>query len=177
VPSPEPVATDEVELREIFQEFREGLKEQLGEEDFETHYNLGIAYKEMGLMQEALGEFELSEKSEVRKLDSISMIALCFRDMGRDEDAVVKLQEGLELSLQGSDEQKGFLYDLADLYSKVGHEGESVEMFIRLHALDPVYRDVGKRAHMVQGQAETSPTAKKSGAGSVRNKKSRVSYL
>jgi hypothetical protein len=128
-------------------------------------------------MQEALGEFELSEKSEVRKLDSISMIALCFRDMGRDEAAVVKLQEGLERSPQGSEEQKGFLYDLAGLYSKVGHEGESVEMLNRLHALDPGYRDVGKRAHMVQGHAEASPAAKKSGAEPVRKKKSRISYL
>jgi len=177
VPSPEPVVTEDEGLSEIFQEFQEGLKEQLGEEDFETHYNLGIAYKEMGLMQEAVGEFELSEKSEVRKLDSISMIALCFRDMGRSGEAVAKLQEGLQCSPQGGDEQKGFLYDLADFFGKTGHEGESAEMFNRLHALDPGYRDVGERVQTLRGQAEAPPAAKKSDAKPVKNKKSKVSYL
>jgi len=178
VPAPAPETQDDEGLSEIFQEFREGLKEQLGEEDFETHYNLGIAYKEMGLMQEALGEFELSEKSEIRKLDSISMIALCLRDMGRDEDAVNKLQEGLQHASEGSDEQKGFLYDLAEFYGRIGHTGESMELFGRLHSLDPGYRDVGRRVGQAKGApASPAPSGGEGEPPPAKNKKPRVSYL
>lgn len=169
-----PPVSDEESLSEIFQEFQEGLKEQLDEEDFETHYNLGIAYKEMELLKEALGEFVLSEKSQDRKLDSISMIALCLRDMGREEEAAAKIEEGLARAEKGSDEEKGFLYDLADLYSRHGREGDATMMFDRLFAMDPSYRDVSSRAPQgrrsrredVEGPERTS-----------RNKKPKVSYL
>lgn len=177
VSTPAPPVGDEESLGEIFQEFQEDLKEQLGEEDFETHYNLGIAYREMGLMDEALGEFALSEKSFSRKLDSISMRALCLADMGREEEAVAKLEEGLELAGEGSAEQKGFLYDLGDFYGRLGRGEESLKMFSRLYALDRSYRDVSSRARPQQmgsrdpdGEPEESPEPPPS-------TKSRVSYL
>jgi tetratricopeptide (TPR) repeat protein len=154
VPPPQEAPVDDEGMSEIFQEFREGLKEQLGGEDFETHYNLGIAYKEMGLLQEALGEFELSEKSESRRLDSMSMMALCLVDMGKDDEAVSKLQEGLHLASEGSEEQKGFLYDLGDLYGRIGHQGESMELFDRLHQVDPSYRDVSQRLGRQEQEVE-----------------------
>ena len=52
----------EASLEEIFREFKKGVEQQLSAEDYETHYNLGIAYKEMGLVDEAIGEFQLASK-------------------------------------------------------------------------------------------------------------------
>ena len=178
VSAPGPPVDDEESLSEIFQEFQEGLKEQLGEEDFETHYNLGIAYKEMGLLKEALGEFVLSEKSQDRKLDSLSMIALCFRDMGREEEAAAKIEEGLALAEKGSDKEKGLLYDLADLYSHHGREADASMMFDRLFAMDPSYRDVSSRSS--QGHRSRPEAVERSAEGTERatgKKKPKVSYL
>jgi tetratricopeptide (TPR) repeat protein len=178
VSAPGPPVDDEESLSEIFQEFQEGLKEQLGEEDFETHYNLGIAYKEMGLLKEALGEFVLSEKSQDRKLDSLSMLALCFRDMGREEEAAAKIEEGLALAETGSDEEKGLLYDLADLYSCHGREADAFTMFDRLFAMDPSYRDVSSRSS--RGHRSQPEAVERSDEGTERTtgkKKPKVSYL
>jgi tetratricopeptide (TPR) repeat protein len=55
---PEPVFDSDV--MEVFDEFKKGLEKELGDEDSETHYNLGIAYKEMGLLDDAIKEFQTS---------------------------------------------------------------------------------------------------------------------
>jgi tetratricopeptide (TPR) repeat protein len=164
-------------LTEIFQEFQRHVKDQLGEEDFETHYNLGIAYKEMGLMEEALGEFSLSERSPVRQVDSVSMIALCLREMGRTEEAVKKLEEGLVSAREGSEEQKGLLYDLGSAYEQVGREAEAQETYRRLVYLDPAYRDVSSRVNASPAPAATPEAAPDTAAAPPPRKKPKVSFL
>jgi tetratricopeptide (TPR) repeat protein len=156
-------------LTEIFQEFQRSMKEQLGDEDYETHYNLGIAYKEMGLMNEAIAELELAEKSPVRRLDAVSMIALCLREMGRFDEAALRLRTGISLAAEGSEDQKGFLYDLAALHEQAGRTVEAQEALRRLHGIDPGYRDVSQRV-------AAAPPAAAAPAAAPPRKKPKVSY-
>ena len=168
-PIPEPLASSpppgEEGLMEIFQEFQQSVKEQLGDEDFETHYNLGIAYKEMGLMAEGIAEFTLAEKSPTRRLNAVSMIALCLREMGRFDEAALRLRTGISLAVEGSEDQKGFLYDLATLHEQAGRATDAQDTLRRLLDIDPGYRDVAARV----GAAPAASTAPR--------KKSKVSYL
>ncbi|MEK7824892.1 MAG: tetratricopeptide repeat protein, partial [Nitrospirota bacterium] len=83
------------ELESIFQDFQKGVQEQYGEEDFETHYNLGIAYKEMGLVNEAIGEFQLSIKGPDYFFDSASMLAICFQEKGMYKSAITQLEKAI----------------------------------------------------------------------------------
>jgi tetratricopeptide (TPR) repeat protein len=166
-PPPESFASQKEEgLTEIFQEFQRSVKEQLGDEDYETHYNLGIAYKEMGLMDEAITELALAEKSPVRRLDAVSMIALCLREMGRFDEAAQRLRNGISLAVEGSEDQKGFLYDLAMLHEQAGRATEAQEALRRLMDIDPGYRDVAARVGAAPPPANTPP-----------RKKPKVSYL
>jgi len=153
-------------LNEIFREFQRSVKEQLGDEDFETHYNLGIAYKEMGLMDEAVAEFTLAEKSPTRRLNAVSMIALCLREMGRFDEAALRLRTGISLAVEGSEDQKGFLYDLATLHEQAGRAADAQDALRRLQDIDPDYRDVAARVGAAPPPASTPPP-----------KKSKVSYL
>ena len=93
-PVPEVSAESLNQLSEVFQEFRAELGE-LGEEDedLETHYNLGIAYREMGLLDEAIGEFQKVAKA-VQKgkpfrytMNCSTMLGLCFMDKGEPKIA------------------------------------------------------------------------------------------
>lgn len=163
-PSLPPPEQGEEGLAAIFQEFQRSVKDQLGDEDFETHYNLGIAYKEMSLTDEAIGEFTLAERSPTRRLDAVSMIALCLREIGRFDEAAIKLRTGISLATEGSEEQKGFLYDLAALHEQAGRTSEAQEALQRLWAMDPSYRDVAAR---VSAAPPSAP----------RSKKSKISYL
>jgi tetratricopeptide (TPR) repeat protein len=169
VPPPPAHPKLEAGLSEVFQEFQRSVKSQLGDEDFETHYNLGIAYKEMGLVDEAVAEFSLAEKSPERRLKALIMIALCLRETGRFDEAAAKLRTGVSLAAEGSEEQKGFLYDLAALHEQAGRTDEAREALGRLLAIDPGYRDVAARL----GAAPPAPPA----ADVQRRKKSKVSYL
>jgi tetratricopeptide (TPR) repeat protein len=167
-PAPPPPLQGDEGLTEIFQEFQRSVKEQLGDEDFETHYNLGIAYKEMGLMDEAVAEFALAEKSPVRRLNAVSMIALCLREAGRFDEAALKLRTGISLATEGSEEQKGFLYDLAALHEQAGRAADAQDALQRLAAIDPGYRDVASRV---------GPPAAAPAAAAPPRKKPKVSYL
>jgi tetratricopeptide (TPR) repeat protein len=165
-PVSQPPPQLEAGLVEIFQQFQRSVKERLGDEDFETHYNLGIAYKEMGLVDEAIAEFALAEKSQTRHLDAVSMIALCLREKGRLDEAALKLRTGISLAPEGGEEQKGFLYDLAAIHEQAGRAAEAREALERLLAIDPCYRDVAARV----GAPAQAPTGQ-------RRKKPKVSYL
>ncbi|MGE5715633.1 MAG: tetratricopeptide repeat protein, partial [Acidobacteriota bacterium] len=117
-----PVAPDmagpegEVSLEEIFREFKKGVEQQLSAEDYDTHFNLGIAYKEMGLIDEGIGEFQLASKDPRRAVECCSMLGLCFLEKGMPQLAVKWYRKGLESPQIKEEETVGLLYDLACIY-------------------------------------------------------------
>src|SRR6185295_5498967 len=96
-PVPAASGTDlgDASLSDIFREFQKGVDKQLGKEDYETRYNLGIAYKEMGLVDEAIAEFQLAAKDEKRLLECTSMLGMCFVEKGMPKLAVKWFEKGL----------------------------------------------------------------------------------
>ena len=86
----------EASLEDIFREFKKGVEQQLSAEDYETHFNLGIAYKEMGLVDEAIGEFQLASKDPARAVECCSMLGLCFLEKGMPQLAIKWYRKGLE---------------------------------------------------------------------------------
>ena len=133
-------------LDEIVQAFKKGIEEQVGPEDFETHYNLGIAYKEMGLLDEAIGEFQFASKDQRLLLDCCSMLGICFREKGMHALAVKWYRRALEAD-GGSDEESllGLRYDLADTLSRIGEQKEAMAIFTEVYGLNSRYRDVAAR--------------------------------
>ncbi|MFP6769963.1 MAG: tetratricopeptide repeat protein, partial [Planctomycetaceae bacterium] len=83
-------------MEEIFADFKRGVNEELSAGDIETRFDLGIAYREMGLLEDARVEFEACLTLETRRIDSLHMMALCARDLERPGDAVRYLEQALE---------------------------------------------------------------------------------
>jgi tetratricopeptide (TPR) repeat protein len=81
-------STIEKNMMEIFDEFKKGVDEKIGQEDYDTRYNLGIAYKEMGLLEEAIHEFLISSKHPLKFFDSAGLLGMCFREKGMFSEAV-----------------------------------------------------------------------------------------
>ncbi|HEX9161989.1 MAG TPA: tetratricopeptide repeat protein, partial [Thermoanaerobaculia bacterium] len=90
------LSEEEQSLEEIFKEFKKGVEQQLDSEDYDTHYNLGIAYKEMGLIDEAIAEFQLASKDPGRAVECCSMLGLCFLEKGMPQLAIKWYRKGLE---------------------------------------------------------------------------------
>ena len=76
-------STVEEGFESVFADFKQGVSAALSEDDYETRYDLGIAYREMELYEDAIGEFKLCLESESRKVDSLYMMGLSALDLGR----------------------------------------------------------------------------------------------
>jgi tetratricopeptide (TPR) repeat protein len=139
------VAPEEQSLEEIVEGFKKGMAETLSAEDYDTHYNLGIAYREMGLVDEAIGEFQLAAKDARYLVDCCSLLATCFLEKGFPELAVKWYKEGLESPTISEEETLGLWYELGDLYFSIGEEDQARQQFVEIYGINSSYRDVGSR--------------------------------
>jgi len=135
----------EQSLEEIVEGFKRGVAEHLSPEDYETHFNLGIAYREMGLLDEAIGEFQLAAKRPERLVDCCSMLGLCFLDKGLPELAVKWYQKALQYPGLSEDESLGLLYELGNAYQVTGDRERAYKTFVEIYGINTGYRDVVAR--------------------------------
>lgn len=168
VEAPLPTETSFVDkdLEEIFYEFKRGVEQQLGDEDYETHYNLGIAYKEMGLLNEAISEFQLSARDPARFMDACSMLGMCYHEAGRHKLAINEFRKGLADPGHGEEDYLGLRYDLGLAYEAGGFKGEALETFREIVQIDPTFRDAQTRV----AEIEKTLSPKESGASSKGKK-------
>jgi tetratricopeptide (TPR) repeat protein len=139
------VAPEEQSLEEIVEGFKKGMAETLSAEDYDTHYNLGIAYREMGLVDEAIGEFQLAAKDARYLVDCCSLLATCFLEKGFPELAIKWYKEGLESPTISEEETLGLWYELGELYFSIGEEDQARQQFVEIYGINSSYRDVGTR--------------------------------
>jgi tetratricopeptide (TPR) repeat protein len=146
-PSIEAASTDlgDAGLADIFKEFKKGVDKQLGKEDYDTRYNLGIAYKEMGLVDEAIAEFQLAAKDENRILECSSMLGICFMEKGMPKLAVKWFEKGLKAPGRAPEEYQGLRYDLAMAHEASGDADTALSIFTELYGQDAGFRDVAAK--------------------------------
>jgi tetratricopeptide (TPR) repeat protein len=137
-------------LEEIFREFKKGVEKQLSSEDYDTRYNLGIAYKEMGLLDEAIAEFQLASKDEQRLLECCSMLGLCFMEKGLPEIAIKWFEKGLKATGRTGEEYQGLRYDLATAHEAAGEADAALALFMEIYRVNTKFRDVGERVRELQ---------------------------
>jgi pilus assembly protein FimV len=146
----------EVSLEEIFREFKKGVEQQLSAEDYETHYNLGIAYKEMGLVDEAIGEFQLASKDPGRAVECCSMLGHCFLEKGMPQLAINWFRKGIESPSIGEFATAGMLYDLGRVYQDTGDMDSAYKTFQEVFGLNANYRDVSQRVRELDAVRKNS---------------------
>jgi tetratricopeptide (TPR) repeat protein len=130
---------------ELFSAFREGVEKQVKGDDYDTHYNLGIAYKEMMLIDPALEEFKIAMGDPERTLECCSMLSICEQARGDLGAAVEWLRQGILAPGFPPEDSIGLRYDLAEIYLQQGHTAMAAEEFKAVYEMDPDYRDVAAR--------------------------------
>jgi tetratricopeptide (TPR) repeat protein len=143
-------------LADIFREFKKGVDKQLGQEDYDTRYNLGIAYKEMGLIDEAIAEFQLAAKDPTRLLECSSMLGICFLEKGMPKLAIKWFDKGLTTPGRMAEEYLGLRYDLAAAYEADGDVDHAIGILLDLNTQDPNFRDVASRLRELRALASRS---------------------
>jgi tetratricopeptide (TPR) repeat protein len=137
---------------EVFAAFKKGVEQQVDSEDFDTHYNLGIAYKEMGLVDEAIGEFQFAARDPSRALECCGILGVCFRDKGMHELALKWYKRGLDMPDLEEHQSIGLRYDMAEAYREKGDFGQALKMYTEVYGVDSTYRDVSARIKEMKGQ-------------------------
>jgi pilus assembly protein FimV len=146
------------QLAEVFQEFRSELGE-MGEEldeDLETHYNLGIAYREMGLLDEAIGEFQKVAKAVQKgkpfryEMNCSVMLGLSFMDKGEPKVASLWYQRALQVPGLEEESALALRYDLGLALESAGEADAALDSFRQVYAANIDYRDVADRIATLQ---------------------------
>lgn len=146
--APQPAVGEEQSLDDIFEEFKKGVEEQVSKEDVDTHYNLGVAYKEMGLLDDAISEFSMTPENEPRFIQSRYMLGLCYLEKGEYQNTVTEIQGALTLSYnlgEAGQERIGMHYDLGLAYQGAGNTDGAIREFQKVHDMDPGYREVATK--------------------------------
>lgn len=138
----------------LFTEFKKSLDSQVERGDTETHFNLGIAYKEMGLYDDAIEEFNVSTADPGRRVDSISLQGACYKEKGDFDAAERVLTDGALTSEPGSESFCILMYELGSLFESAGKSDAALEVFEKVKAANPVFRDVLERISLLKGEEE-----------------------
>jgi len=135
----------EESIEELFRQFQKGVAEQLGEEDYATHFDLGLAYREMGLLDEAIGEFQQAAKAPELFLDATTLIGACYMDKGLPEEAASWYEKALATPELPAESQLGLRYELARALEAAGNLQAALAHYAEVLAVNPAYRDVVER--------------------------------
>jgi tetratricopeptide (TPR) repeat protein len=141
---------------EGFDDFRNslGLEEAEAEDylaDYETHFNLGIAYKEMGLNDDAVKEFQdavklvKSNDGTRRHLQSCHFLGHCFMEKSMPKLALIWFEKGLETTDLNAEEKQALFYEIACAYEMDGERESAFRFFEQIYAVDVEYRDVANK--------------------------------
>jgi tetratricopeptide (TPR) repeat protein len=145
-------------LAEVFEEFKEGMEEAGAEEDIETHFNMGVAFKEMHLYDEAIGEFQKAyqaaerAKSYSNYVRCCTLLAHCFREKGLPPLAVRWLENALKAPALEQDDILALRYEIGIAHEEAGNKKAALDSFLEVYALNIDYRDVAERIRELQGK-------------------------
>lgn len=134
-----------LKIDEVLETFRGEVQKAIGDEDYQSHYDLGISYLDLGLYDEALAEFGVSRKNSDLALRSIELAGRCFIEKGDVDLAIEELKAGLEVEGHSEDEYLGLRYNLAMAYEKIGQTDDACKCYEQICNTNPGYRDAGAR--------------------------------
>jgi tetratricopeptide (TPR) repeat protein len=140
-------------VEDVFNQFKKGVEQTVKKEDSATHYDLGIAYKEMGLLDDAIHEFETARggNDRRREVDCLSMIGLCRMAKGEPREAVKAYRSALASQALTKDAAKAIAFDLAAAYEAAGDREAALFFFQRVVKADPGFRDATQRVAALGG--------------------------
>lgn len=159
--TPEEIAEPPIqnEVLEIFEEFKKGLEKELAAEDTETRYNLGIAYKEMGLVDDAIKEFQVAKHDPKLFINSATMLGVCYMEKNLYPLAIEALQSALMKVTKKEQAHWGLKYDLALAYEKSGQIKEAFDLYMEVYGWDSKFRDVQEKINLYRVRSEPKNTA------------------
>jgi len=157
-PAPTPAASGGA-LADVFADFKKDMEEETAgsEADIETHFNMGVAYKEMRLFDEAIGELQKAYQTAERTksygnyVRCCTLLAHCFVEKGIPLPAVRWLENALKAPGLEHEDIMALRYEIGSANELAGNKKAALDSFMEVYALNIDYRDVAERIRGLQG--------------------------
>jgi tetratricopeptide (TPR) repeat protein len=127
------------------------LEKPLDDGDSDTHYDLGLAYKEMALLDDAIKSFEKALRAPGREVQCRVMIGMCLRDMGNPSEAIHQFKQGLHVE-PTERERQSLYYEIGMTYEAIGDDSEALYYFEMVMKRDPGFADAAMRADRLRAR-------------------------
>jgi len=135
----------EKELSVIVSDFKKGLKSKIPNEDYEIHFQLGIAFMEQGLYTEAIEELTLACRDKARALECYSIISQCYRQKKDYPEAERWLNKAVLMAKEGTEAYFALIYDRAILSEDAQEIDKALSLFKEIQTWNPAYRGISDK--------------------------------
>jgi tetratricopeptide (TPR) repeat protein len=160
VPEGAPAEDPKFSIDTVFDQFRRGVQQQISESDAATHYDLGVAYREMGMFLDAINEFELAARDPGRECVCRSMIGMIHLQLGNVDAAIDSFLRGLEAVQKTKEQDLALSYEVGDAYEARKSPEQALYYFRRVAQLDANYKDPRGAVQDRIRRLEPAPVAK-----------------
>jgi tetratricopeptide (TPR) repeat protein len=151
--------SDQVDVEEVFAAFKEGVAKQVPADDGQSHYDLGLAYREMGLLDDAINEFGIAARDPSRDCVCRSMIGSIQMERGKVNEAIEAFLKGLAAKDKTPEQEMVLSFDIGAAYEAQGRSKEALQYYQRVVKQDPKYRDVDDRIRRLSARGDARPAA------------------
>lgn len=142
-----PSGDEQADFAEMLAKFRQGLEENVDADDFESHHDLGVAFREMGLLDEAIVEFQKALRGTGRRLRTFEALGECFVEKEQFQLASATLRRALQETNEEDDQFVGVWYLLGVSLDALDQREEAVKLYERVLAVDYGFRDAADRVN------------------------------
>ncbi|MBN2804345.1 MAG: tetratricopeptide repeat protein [Deltaproteobacteria bacterium] len=142
--------TAAIEVDEVFDQFKAGVEKQVARSDHNTHFDLGQAYKDMGLWNDAIGEFKIAGEDDSKKISAELMVGMCLAGAGRMEEAIETFNEILEYAGLNESEKLTAMYEKGKTFELMGKTDKALDIYNDILAVDPGFADVVDRIDLLE---------------------------
>jgi tetratricopeptide (TPR) repeat protein len=140
----------EKELSVIVADFKKGLKEKVLADDLEIHYQLGIAFLEQGLTNEAIEELTLASKDKARAMECYDVISHCYKNRKDFSEAERWLNKAILMTKQGTEPYFALIYDRALLSEEAQETEKALSLYREIQNWNPVYRGIADKVSSLE---------------------------
>jgi tetratricopeptide (TPR) repeat protein len=144
---------EQQDFADMLTKFKQGVMSNVDDTDHESHYDLGVAYKEMGLLDEAISEFQKALRGTEQRVRTYEALGQCFVEKRQYQIAMTILLRALNDAGASDDTLVGVLYLLGYASESLQKWEDAVGYYERVFTVDIQFRDVGDRLSAVERKA------------------------
>ncbi|HVD62494.1 MAG TPA: tetratricopeptide repeat protein [Gemmatimonadaceae bacterium] len=140
-----PENNEQKDFAEMLDKFKAGVARSLDDTDFDSHYDLGIAFREMGLIDEAISAFQKATRGQSHRIRASEALGECFLEKGEPGVATTVLERVTADEKLDDDQLIGVLYFLGRAAEELDNPEKAASYYQRVVAVNMNFRDAARR--------------------------------